>query len=263
MASKPIASEREEFDIELRQDAKALEAVLNTPRYPVGTVRRLVPDLSYRRINLWEKQGFFAPFRETASTGWRKFTFLEAVLILLISDLKQLGQPSVYLKHALATFIGLRFFQIVVTTTLRGMPQVVFFRSDGSFHWSHEPNLAAALRAVPSLGSFVYCPIHEYVRRVLELSGIQLQFDEFTTYRNLTREEVAVLRAIAKEDYDKVTLLRKNGKIHMIEVGHTLRGDLTPDDIAFAIGAGDYQEITLMVENGRIVVLRRNDRTRL
>jgi hypothetical protein len=251
-----------------KQDVKLLLPQLHEPRYPIQALQQLDPKLTYRKLNSWERSGLICPRRKTEATGWRKFSFAEAVQLLIVSDLKQLGLASPIIRHVLTKLTtplpGVSWLEILLVSSVRGGRYIFLIDRAGSL--STPMNLEGLVRAVrpgESSGPLVVCHLYEYVRRVLHLTQTEVKFTDLFEPRTLSPEEHKLLSIIAKQDYEKIEIVKSDGKVKTIKAVSRRKGRFSEDDVIFSLQAGDFREVTATKKNGKIVTIRATDQYKL
>ena len=163
------------------QDINLLRPQLHEPRYPIQVLKQLDSKLTYRKLNSWERSELISPHRMTEATGWRKFSFANAVLLLMISDLKHLGLAIPAIRRALTQLTsfppGVSWFEIFLVSSIRGGCYVFLIDGNGSINIPMDTEgLLNALKPDKTRGPLVLCPLHHYVRKVLSLPQSDVAF---------------------------------------------------------------------------------------
>lgn len=253
------------MDLNLRtEDANLLLTQLREPRYFVKSVRLIDPDITYRRINLWERNGLFAPHRETEKTGWRRFSFSEVIWLLTISDLRRVGMPTPIIRHSLSwlarTPMGVTWLETLLVTTIRGMKNVLIIGVNGQTTIPlNDYGILSKIRSDTSKGPMVCCPFYDYVRKVLTLSGAKLDFTESQKRRFLSQKEKRILEIIDNDQYEHIEIVKRNGESKTIKALTRRKGDFTVKDVILQLQARDYQTVEISVRGDRIVTLNATD----
>jgi len=249
-------------------DINLLRPQLHEPRYPIQVLKQLDPRLTYRKLNSWERSGLISPHRMTEATGWRKFSFAEAVLLLIISDLKQLGLATPVIRHVLtqlaSPLLGVLSLEIYLVSSIRG--GCYTFLIDGVGSISIPMNLEGLLHAVrsdESRGPLVLCPLYNYVHRVLSLTQTKVTFTNSLEPRRLSTQEKKLLSIIANQEYEKIEITKSDGKAKTVKAVTWKKGKLSADDVLFSLQAGDYREVTAIKKDGKIVTIKAIDKYKL
>jgi hypothetical protein len=98
-----------------------LLAEINEPRYSFQALKKLDSRLSYRQLNYWESCRLIAARRDSDKKGWRKFSSVECIQLMIISDLKQHGLSSSALRNMVGYLTcGLVSLETMLVSSLRG-----------------------------------------------------------------------------------------------------------------------------------------------
>lgn len=62
-------------------------------------LKKLIPEITYKKINDWEEKGLIKPHRYTENTGWRRFSLSDIVAINLIVDMRKVGYGINYIRN--------------------------------------------------------------------------------------------------------------------------------------------------------------------
>jgi DNA-binding transcriptional MerR regulator len=249
-------------------DINLLLPQLHEPRYPIQVLKQLDPKLTYRKLHSWERSRLISPKRKTKATGWRKFSFAEAVLLLMISDLKHLGFATPVICRVLTQLTsplpGVSWLEIFLVSSIRGGCYIFLINGAGSI--STPMNLEGLLHAVrpdEGRGPLVLCPLYEYVRRVLSLTQTEVTFTNSLEPRRLSSQEKKLLSIIANQDYEKIEITKADGKVKTVRAVSRKKGKLSVDDVILSLQAGDFREVTATTNDGNIVTIKATDKYKL
>ena len=247
---------------------KQLQPQLHEPRYPIQVLKQLDPKLTYRKLHSWERSRLISPQRKTKATGWRKFSFAEAVLLLIISDLKHLGLATPVICRVLTQLTsplpGVSWLEIFLVSSIRGGCYI--FLIDGVGSISTPMNLEGLLHAVKpdeSRGPLVICPLYDYVRRVLSLTQTEVTFTTSLKPRILSTQEKKLLSIIANQDYEKIEITKSDGNMKTVKAVSRKKGKFSKDDVILSLQAGDFREVTATTKDGNIVTIRATDKYKM
>ena len=245
-------------------DINLLLPQLHEPRYPIQVLKQLDPKLTYRKLHSWERSRLISPQRKTEAIGWRKFSFAEAVQLLMISDLKHLGLATPVICRVLTQLTsplpGVSWLEIFLVSSIRGGCYIFLINGAGSI--STPMNLEGLLHAVrpdEGRGPLVLCPLYEYVRRVLSLTQTEVTFTNSLEPRRLSSQEKKLLSIIANQDYEKIEITKSDGKAKTVKAVKWKKGKLSADDVMLSLNAGDFLEVTTTKKDGKIVNIRSTD----
>jgi len=249
-------------------DVKLLLPQLHEPRYPIQVLKQLDQKLTYRKLHSWERSGLISPQRKTEGTGWRKFSFAEAVQLLMISDLKHLGLATSVIRRVLTQLTGplpgVSWLEIFLVSSIRGGCYIFLINGAGSI--STPMNLEGLLHAVRSdegRGPLVLCPLYNYVHRVLSLTQTKVTFTNSLEPRRLSTQEKKLLSIIANQDYEKIEITKSNGNMKTVKAVSRKKGKLSVDDVILSLQAGDFREVTAITNDGNIVTIRATDKYKM
>lgn len=263
MAKNEDAPSKIELNLKA-EDAILLLTQLREPRYLVKSVRLIDSGITYRKINLWEKNGLFRSHRDTEKRGWRRFSFSEVVWLLMISDLKRVGVRGPVIRHVLTwlatTPEGVPWLETLLVTTIRGMRSLLIIDVDGRPTIPlNDDAILSNVRPKEADGPVICCPVYKYVQRVLTLSGTKLEFIGSWQQRSISPEEMEILEIIHSEQYERIEIVKSNGKSKTIKALTRKKGDFTVRDVILQLQARDYQTVEISVSGGRIVTLNATD----
>lgn len=240
-------------------------------RFSIQEIRRINPQISYRKLNVWESKQLIDPARKTEDTGWRKFSINETVLLLVIDDLMRMGLSSdlvrklvekitceISHKHDFKLFENWLEFAVFHSWTGKDMYLAVFL--DGNAEIGYPGQLCKRiLERRQIVVPFVYVPFADYTAYICEILDIPITIQPATALAAIDRKIRPIFRAIERNDFEEITIKRANGESYSWQVKRTKRGDFTEHDIKAAIAATDFQEITLSLKNGKIVTVQRSE----
>ena|GEM_PF-1150881 len=249
-------------------DINLLLPQLREPRYPMKILKQLDPKLTYRKLHSWERSGLLSPQRKTKETGWRKFSFAEAVQLLMISDLKQLALPIPVIRQVVTQLTsplpGVSWLEICLVSSIRGGWYIFLIDRTGSINTPMNPEgLVHAVRSDKNRGPLVVCPLHEYVARVLSLTQAEVKFISSFEPRRLSTQEKKLLSIIADQNYEKIEITKSDGKVRTVKAVSWKKGKFSVDDVILSLQAGDFREVAVTTKDGKIVTIKATDKYRL
>lgn len=83
-------------------NVKKVAPLLQASNFTLKDCRRCIPELTYRKINDWDKKDLIRGSRTNKKAGWRKFSVIDFVKLLIICDLRRFGMHIENIKSALA-----------------------------------------------------------------------------------------------------------------------------------------------------------------
>lgn len=82
-------------------NVKKVAPLLQAPNFTLKDCRRCIPELTYRKINDWDKKDLITGSRTNKKAGWRKFSAIDLVKLLIICDLRRFGMHIENIKSIL------------------------------------------------------------------------------------------------------------------------------------------------------------------
>ena len=65
--------------------------ILQNGRFNIKRTKLFVNDLTYKKVNDWDNKGLLSVKRINLEAGWRKFSIIEVLKLMIISDLRDFG----------------------------------------------------------------------------------------------------------------------------------------------------------------------------
>jgi len=234
----------------------------------VQELQKVDQSITYRKVHLWERSGLIAPRRDTEKTGWRRFSFAEAVLLLMISDLRKMGITSELIRSALTQAayspLGVSFLNMFLISSIRGGRYVLLIDSSGRVTVPFGADgLLNHVQPQDSTGPVVCIHLYDYVRGLLKLGGVAVNFVSQPEPRKLSEKEEKLLTIIADEQYERIEVTKSNGEIATVRAVSRKRGKFSASDAAFLIESGDFRKVAATAKDGRIVTIETTDISKL
>jgi DNA-binding transcriptional MerR regulator len=85
----------------LYSDAQKLSPIFRMPNFTLMECRKHIPDLTYRKINDWDRKNLISGFRTNKQAGWRKFSTIDLIKLFIIADLRKFGMRIESIKSIL------------------------------------------------------------------------------------------------------------------------------------------------------------------
>ncbi len=259
----------EHFCTDSYQVTRKLEAELNRPRFVFKSVKSIDPHITYRKINAWDRQNFIGSERESADSGWRRFSIIQVILLLIISDLKELGVDKERIAKIRQNLLnrsierGPRFLQLEHFTcaVLQGWKTILVISRDSSVSFWTEHEFTTLSGISESNEPLVILPFHAYVQRMLK--DKQIAYHLQTTAKGLldlmpTEQERRILDVITKKEYREVTI-KHDGDSYQVKSKVDSRGNFTETQLLEAIRAKQYQTVTVNTVDGKHLVLTQEE----
>ena len=209
-------------------------------------------EITYRQRNLWQEKGLFELEREA---GWRKFSFMDAIWLLIIKDLRELGVPSssilkvkeYVMSESKQYGVKYPFLEFANTLSLdKGFWLYLFVFRGGVSIILDEAEVAqneVLLRVEPHV-RICFNSIH-----MRYLGEFNIDIDE-SIKMVVTREEKKLISFIRQEPFDQIEVKSKEGRMYSFE---SIKWVNPAEAINYDIDHGD---ITLQKQNGKITKAR-------
>ncbi|MDM7972924.1 MAG: MerR family transcriptional regulator [candidate division Zixibacteria bacterium] len=228
-------------------DGKGLLAELREPRYPMQAVQTLDKSITYRKVHAWERASIILPYRETEQTGWRRFSFKEVVLLLLINDLRRMGMKTPPLRHTLRGLAenppGISMLEMLLVSSMRGGCYVVLVDSMGGFKIPlSTAELVNKLQHKDPRGLVICCPLWHYVRQILSLHQIHVEVAAAFKLRELSPVQEQVLDLIADPACRRFEITKNDDGILTVNLPGAGGSNATPSDSILVLDASRSRE---------------------
>lgn len=218
-----------------------------------------ISDMSYRIINHWEKNGLISVNRGDDGTGWRKYSYMDAIWINLIVELRKFGvsienikkinkqltasnkayKPSVY---PILEFYSSFFMMHKEETYVLVPDNFVITIASG-------PDIENA-KSLFGLCNHISIGLHDIVKTVIQRPDLALIRQG--TKLKLNSEEMSLIQDIRTGAYNAITVKMKDGKIYRLEKNI----ELTETNIHKILEEKNYDTLTIERENGVIVDIK-------
>ncbi|MBU1086467.1 MAG: MerR family transcriptional regulator [Candidatus Omnitrophica bacterium] len=83
-------------------NVKKISPLLQTPSFTLKDCQKCIPELTYRKINDWDRKDLITGARVNKRAGWRKFSIIDLVKLLIICDLRRFGLHIENIKSILS-----------------------------------------------------------------------------------------------------------------------------------------------------------------
>lgn len=257
--------------------------ILSKARFTIKRTKFFIENLTYRKINNWDNKKILSGFRDNKEAGWRKFSIIDIVKLLIISDLRKLGfdiekiikilknisryslEPlkkkynldvnhSIFSMDTLEIFFlsclnGNKYFLII-----NGEEEIFFFDETDLFQNHFYPDQAFT--------PIIILPFFDYVKKIAETIDIKVKYDKDPKVYELFKilpDERKILDIINDKNYESVTIKKQNGKIQTIKAKEIQRGDFFDKEIFEAINQKDYQNVSILVKDGNKISITREE----
>lgn len=99
--------------------AKEFYPLLHKPLLTKKRVEDIIKDISYRKLGLWCDDELVSDSRESTDSGWRRFSYIDILKILIITDLRKFNMPIEDIKTIVDRISNTTFTQLVKPTTIK------------------------------------------------------------------------------------------------------------------------------------------------
>jgi len=262
-------------------ETKALEL----PRFSYKQAKKYIEGLTYRKISFWDSQGFISGHRTKENTGWRKFSVMDLLIFNIITDLRNLGISSSFIKNALdqldnkvfkfdllidqeEKIIFFKKIQINYLDCLEGHKILLSIFRDGLHLILNEKDSFKALPEIYHMTPAIILPFYVYTTRISCLLERDHYINQESTISALLRNQIsikekAILDAVRNDKYREIIITKKN-KDKMIVTAESVRsGKFTKKELLDLIDSHDYQDVKTSKVDGRIIKIYQKEKIRL
>ncbi len=250
-------------------------------REPIMTlkgIQHFEKSWTYRKINYWESQGLINPSRVNGTSGWRKFSLVEVVLLRVIADLKGLGMSIEAIDTTVSDmtdkesiFSGpgmtpIETFLLIALCTKQRTSLLVFIKGHALFHltgyilqWINGVEMAH--------DRYIHLPFSKYVSQVFE--GIQpdkkvdIHGMEFFAWPILDGKLRKVMNIIENDKYEKIVITKSNGEVKTIKTVRRRRGKFKNNYLIDLMRKNDARKFTIHFLDGRELVVTEEEMWKL
>ncbi len=222
--------------------------------------------LSYRQVNTMDNDGLLESRKD--SSKWRKFSFLEIVYLMLVSELKKFGfgheqlkelwkaflrepnqkEPDIS-KHYAEVALGLVFGQIEIMLSISSGGEIAFY----------DPVWAELF--LDNSKPKILIRINDYVNKIQIASGMKptpitvTQASISSSRDSVSSKEEKLLEIVRNQDYTGVKIKKKDGEISVIYAERNIlhSEQPSPKDIIKLIEGKGFQDISILKRDGKIV----------
>lgn len=267
------------------QFTKKFQSVLNKPRFSIKKSRLFVNDLTYKKINDWDKKNVISGDRNNKEAGWRKFSIIDILKLYIISDLRKLGFDIKKIRVILKNISEFTFEAISLPNNklkdfpfllleyfflecINGYKNFLIISENGEIYFFQEDDLFAIHFYLDGAGApIIILPFFEYVKKTAEKVNLKkVNYDNdpkvYELFRTLPKER-KILDIINNKKYETITITKKNGNILTIKAKEIKRGDFSDKEIINAIKQKDYQNVYVSVKDGKKINIIREESIKL
>lgn len=272
---KDIYYQRDDY-----KDAETLSRFLHHPHFTIKQIESLVPNLSYRRINLWTTETRLISDSRTEDTGWRKFSQIDILKLQIITALREdAGIAIENIKTLMDKISSSTFSQSVEPKTVKVLELeyaylkaksgnkyslLIDFREEPLIVLGTEAKTLADYLAIREGDSpMLILPFYRYVERMNK----SIPLIENTTMGSVilkrhfapSAKEQKLLDIIRKKQYEEISLVRKDGGNFIIRAKSHQRGSFSDKDVLSAINSKDFQSVTVSTVGGKKLTISQEE----
>ena len=239
---------------------KSFSELVNDRRY-----RLTQEGLSYRMINHWEREGLLVNARAEGK-GWRKFSIIDQLWVAIIKELrdfnfsiKQIRAVKNYLRRTeddTKEGWGLLEFYLSRVLVLK-MPVYLIVLENGEASPVLYEEYIKSMAFNSSFPNHIRININELL---VKLFPGKVERPDQTIPQTLNPKELEILFTIRFDDWESITVKRRNGVIDMLEITSMENASSKIVDI---FKKGDYQDIEIKRGNGKVQCIRRTEKKKL
>jgi len=223
------------------------------------TQRAASNDITTRVINYWEKEGLLTTFREGAA-GWRKYSIMDNVWLLLIQELRTFGYPIESLKKLRANVFEENKFTnditpfyiecyIAVVLSLK-ISAFINILPDGKYVMASQ----AEMRALEShkyfaVNSHITISVNHLLTKATGKNWYAINEESA-----LTAKEIQIMNELSSGKYVEATIFFKNGEMERVQLTEILDKNVRLNAI---FKDNDYEDITLKRADGKTQSIKR------
>lgn len=151
---------------------------LHEPLFPLKVALSFIKDLTYRKINSWNEKGLISPHRYTEGTGWRFFSWIDVIKLLIISDLRGLGVETKKIKKILddiehqkiadKKFCALEYF---IIRSFSDEKILLVIDTDGAYFLTEKQIVLSHFTCDKSESKIIVLPFFSYMKKTREPDG--------------------------------------------------------------------------------------------
>lgn len=220
---------------------------------------------SSRLINYWEKEGLITADR-SSQAGWRKYSIMDLVWVLLMGQLRKFGYPIESLKklkanltekHPILETESFAYLEAYVAIVIsQRIPVFINVMANGSYIMtSQKEKRSLEDHKVFAVNSHLTVSVNHLLSQVLK-KDMYAQFFE----GQLTKEEVKLLNEIRIGEYSEVVVHLKNKKMHRVDLVDYMDAN---ENVQKILRQSEYVKIELTQADGKKKSLKRTTSKKL
>lgn len=215
-------------------------------------------NISYRVINHWESQGILSNDRP-GGKGWRMYSQMDRIWMEVVVQLRQFGYslenirtirnnlgPSPKDPAQEYPMLELYFALVVMTKE----PAYLWAFEDGN-HWLLLEREIPIHVMVMGFQPHICISLNQIAKKLYPGKNIKVDFSG-TSW--LSKQEIQILHALRKEDFDSINIMRSDGKLDRLEIKQRLDPKRSIRD---ALDEFDFQDLEIKQASGKKVKMQR------
>jgi len=259
--------------------AQELYPLLHKPFLTLKRVENIIDDITYRKINLWCDDELVSDSREDRDAGWRKFSYIDIIKLLLITDLRKFNMPIDDIKVIINKVSHTTFTQLVKPTTIKVLELeyyylkaqsgnrialLIDFKKEPLIVFGTEAKTMVDYQAIRKADSpLLILPFFSYVQKIAGLSNQTISVNEKTSMSDVvlkrfhapSSQEQKIVDVIRNKTYEEITIKQNNNDEIIIKMKHRESGKFTDKDVIDLINKQNYQSVTVITDRGQKVAL--------
>ncbi|MFN3405596.1 MAG: helix-turn-helix domain-containing protein [Cytophagaceae bacterium] len=213
--------------------------------------------ISYRQLNSWEKEGLLNCDR-IDERGWRKFSLIDSVWLLIINELREFGYPIKMIqkvKIELSEFspqtnTPMPLLEFHTAFALNGMPVFLLIFKDASISILNYEQYKLN-KEVFGIQNHLLLNINSFLQKLIPNKNLPVKYKKEI---ELNGDELTLISLLRLGSYERVEIKYKNGKMDLFTLEEKME---TKEKIIDIIHQHNYQEITLVVNDKKTVSIIR------
>lgn len=258
---------------------KKYAPILNTGRFNIKRAKIFIDNLTYKKVNDWDSKELLSYSRLNLVAGWRRFSIIDILRLLIISDLRKLGFNLRKITNLLKnindyTFDSNKLKQTISPNRLNTLDIFFFECLSGNkiyliitekekIIFSNETDLhKKQFYLSETFTPVIIIPFFDYVNKIAEKIDIKMKYDKdnevYELFKILPLER-KILDIINNKNYESITIRKRDGKIQTIKVKEIHRGNFSDHNIVELINKKDYQSVSVLVKDGNKINITREE----
>ena len=262
---------------------KDYKPILCKARFTIKRAKLFIDNLTYKKINDWDGKKILSGTRDNKEAGWRKFSIIDIVKLLIVSDLRKLGfninkiikilknisqyslEPlkkkyNLHINHSLFLMDTLEIFFL---SCLNGNMDFLIINGEEEIFFFDETDLFQNhFYLDQAFTPIIILPFFDYVKRIAEKIDIKVKYDKdpklYELFKILPLER-KILDIINNKKYESITITKQNGEIKTIKPKEIQRGGFSDKEIIEAINKKKYQKVSTLVKDGKRINVTREE----